>query len=102
VFLVIQHADLATQERYLPIMREAVKNGKALASDLALLEDRVLTRNGKPQIYGSQLQENHTTGKYEFAPIQDAANVNKRRASVGLPPLEDYAKMMGINYKPGK
>lgn len=102
VFLVIQHADLPTQEKYLPLMREAVKNGKAKASSLALLEDRVLTSNGKPQIYGSQLHPNQTTGKLEFYPIEDEANVNKRRAAVGLQPLEDYAKVMGITYSPSK
>jgi hypothetical protein len=40
LFLVIQHSDQATQEKYLPMMREAVKNGKAQGSSLALLEDR--------------------------------------------------------------
>ena len=99
VFLVIQHAGLATQEKYLPLMREAVKKGKARASDLAMLEDRVLMGNGKPQIYGSQLREIGSTGKYEFYPIEDEANVNKRRAAVGMPPLEYYAKIMGISYK---
>src|SRR5204863_263625 len=41
LFLVVQHADHATQMKYLPMMREAVKNGKAAGSSLALLEDRV-------------------------------------------------------------
>lgn len=99
VFLVVQHAPLAMQEKYLPVMREAVKNGKAKAFDLAMLEDRVRMGNDKPQIYGSQLHMNQTTGKYEFWPIEDEANVNKRRAAVGLPPLEEYAKIMRISYK---
>jgi len=37
-------------------------------------------------------------GKYEFFPIVDEVNVNKRRASVGLPPLEEYAKYFGVEY----
>jgi hypothetical protein len=97
IFLVIQHADSLTQVTYLPAMREAVKNGKALPQDLALLEDRVLTKQGKEQIYGSQVRTNET-GKYEFYPIKDEVNVNKRRASVGLEPLEKYAKHFGIKY----
>ncbi|MGZ5134949.1 MAG: DUF6624 domain-containing protein [Flavitalea sp.] len=98
IFLVIQHADSLTQVTYVPTMREAVKNGKARPQDLALLEDRILTKQGKEQIYGSQLTRNEQTGKYEFFPIQDEANVNKRRASVGLPPLEEYAKYFGLDY----
>jgi hypothetical protein len=64
---------------------------------LALLEDRILTNQGKEQIYGSQVRTNDA-GKYEFYPIMDETNVNKRRASVGLQPLEEYAKYFDINY----
>jgi len=83
LFLVIQHASLNVQLKYLPLMREAVKKGKARRSDLALLEDRVLMYQGKEQIYGSQLKYNKTGG-YEFHPIKDEVNVNKRRASMNL------------------
>ena len=97
LFLVIQHADSATQVKYLPIMRAAVKKGKALPQNLALLKDRVLTMQKKKQLYGSQVG-NNAEGKNSFLPITDETNVNKRRASVGLGPLEDYAKYFGINY----
>ena len=97
LFIVIQHADSLTQVTYLPMMRQAVKDGKAKAEDLALLEDRVLTEQGKPQIYGSQVRTNKA-GKNEFFPIADERNVNKRRGSVGLEPLEVYARNFGIDY----
>jgi len=97
IFLVIQHADSLTQVTYLPLMQEAVKKGKAQPQALALLEDRILTNQGKEQIYGSQVKTNDA-GKNEFFPIKDEINVNKRRASVGLQPLEEYAKYFGINY----
>ena len=97
IFLVIQHADSLTQVTYFPAMQEAVKKGKAQPEALALLEDRILTTQGKEQIYGSQLKINDA-GKYEFFSIKDEINVNKRRASVGLQPLEEYAKYFGINY----
>jgi hypothetical protein len=90
LFLVIQHADLATQEKYLPMMREAVKNGKAKARDLAMLEDRVALRQGKKQIYGSQVFKDPDTQKYYVLPLEDPDNVDKRRAEVGLQPLADY------------
>ena len=97
IFLVIQHSDSLTQVTYLPKMRQAVKEGKAKPDDLALLEDRVLCEQGKPQIYGSQVKV-LKTGKYVFFPIQDERNVNKRRAAVGLSPLEEYAHYYGIDY----
>ncbi len=46
----------------------------------------------------SQLRTNEKTGKYEFYPIEREANVDKRRASVGLEPLEQYAKYFGVDY----
>jgi hypothetical protein len=90
LFLVIQHADIATQEKYLPMMREAVKNGKAKASELALLEDRVALRQGKKQIYGSQVGRDPDTQLYYVLPLEDPDNVDKRRAEVGLQPLASY------------
>ena len=98
LFLVIQHADLAIQEKYLPMMREAVKNDKAQASHLALLEDRVALRQGKKQIYGSQIARNPKTGAYYVQPLEDPENVDKRRAEVRLPPLSEYVKQWGITW----
>ena len=42
LFLVIKHANAPTQVKYLPMLREAVKNGNVKAHNLALLEDRVM------------------------------------------------------------
>ncbi|PAM92203.1 hypothetical protein B4N84_25675 [Flavobacterium sp. IR1] len=96
LFLVIQHADLQYQQKYLPMMREAAKTGKAKPSALAYLEDRVALREGRKQIYGSQILTNPTTKKPFFAPLEDPDNVDKRRAAVGLGPLADYAVKSNI------
>ena len=98
LFIVIQHSDIATQEKYLPMMREAVKNGKAKGSELALLEDRVALRNGKRQIYGSQIGRDNETNLYYVSPLEDPDNVDKRRAEVGLQPLADYVNYWQIKW----
>ncbi len=97
LFLVIQHSDLKTQEKYLPIMKDAVKKGNANGSELALLIDRIEMFNGRPQVYGSQIQ--YIDGKYAIYKIIDEKNVNKRRSEVGLQPLEEYVKIWNIDYK---
>jgi len=102
VWLVIQHAEIAVQEKYLPLLKKSVADSQSRPCDLALLEDRVLMRQGKKQIYGSQIIANKTTGAWEFYPIEDEKNVNSRRASVGLGTIEEYAKNFGIVYKPAK
>jgi len=90
LFLVIQHSPLEVQEKYLPMMRDAVKKGNANSSSLALLEDRVALRKGGKQIYGSQVGRDQTTGEYFVSPMEDPENVDKRRADVGLGPIADY------------
>jgi len=99
LFLVIQHADQATQEKYLPMLREAVKNRKAKGSHLAMMEDRVALGQGKKQLYGTQIKKDPLTGKFYLAPIEDEVNVNKLRAEVGLQPLEEYVKRWNIEYR---
>lgn len=96
LFLVIQHSDLKIQQKYLPMMREAVKNKKASGSSLALLEDRVALREGKRQIYGSQVGRDNSTNKSYVLPLDDPDNVDKRRAEVGLGSLADYVKNWDI------
>ncbi len=98
LFLVIQHSGLKVQEKYLPMMREAVKNGKAHGSSLALLEDRVALRQGKKQIYGSQISMNLVTKAYYVDLLEDPDNVDKRRAEVGLQPLAEYVKHWNIKW----
>ncbi len=96
LFLVIQHADLKTQQKYLPMMREAVKNKNAQSSALALLEDRVALGEGKRQIYGSQIGFDSDSNKSFVLPLDDPGNVDNRRAKVGLGPLADYVKKWNI------
>jgi len=98
LFLVIQHADLKYQQKYLPMMREAVKNGNANPGNLAYLEDRVALREGKKQIYGSQSSMNKKTNKIRIAPMIDPDNVDKRRAEVGLGTMAEYATKLNIEW----
>lgn len=97
-FLLIQHANLAFQKKMLPLVEKAYKRGELLGENYALLLDRVLVGEGKPQVYGTQMK---LKGK-EFVPdpIQDMSNVDKRRAEVGLPPLSEYVKELKRVYFP--
>lgn len=96
LFLVIQHSDIKIQQKYLPMMREAVRNGNAKPSHLALLEDRIALREGRKQIYGSQIGANPITNKPYVLPLEDPENVDKRRADVELEPLAEYVNFWNI------
>lgn len=98
LFLVIQHATLSVQLKYLPMFREAVKTRYFFPPNLALLEDRVAIEQGKKQIYGSQISYDAKSNSYHLLPIEDEAHVNDRRAKLGLEPLAEYLKHWNIAY----
>ncbi|THV58510.1 DUF6624 domain-containing protein [Chryseobacterium candidae] len=92
LFLVIQHSDLETQKKYLPMMKEAVTKGNASSGSLALLIDRIEIREGRKQIYGSQIGTNPHNKALYVLPLIDPDNVDKRRKEVALGPISDYVK----------
>lgn len=98
-FYVIQHADQATQKRYLPVLQKAAEAGELAKGDLAMLIDRIRVGDGKAQVYGTQYRRNEVTGEFEFFPIEDIENVNTRRAEAGLKPIEEYAKRNSIKWQ---
>lgn len=87
---IAQHADhdVALQKQMLDLMSAAVDQGEADPSQLAFLTDRVAINNGRPQVYGSQM--GCVAGEAVPGPIEDEANVDDRRAAMGLEPLADY------------
>lgn len=93
-WLLVQHADRDRefQKRCLKLLEKAVKAGEASGVDLAYLTDRVLVAENKKQLYGTQFRV--TDGKLEPSPIEDEANVDRRRKEVGLPSLAEYRKRM--------
>jgi hypothetical protein len=98
-WLLLQHADadLAFQKTCLELFKAAVKAGEAEGQDLAYLTDRVLVNEKKMQIYGTQLVQKE--GRFEPQPIEDEANVDKRRKELGMPPLAEYIKLAEGVYK---
>ena len=80
VWLVFQHANLDYQKRFLPQLEDAVGRGDIAPLYLALLQDRIDVREGRPQRYGTQIDSNG-----HLAPLLDASRVNQWRQEVGLP-----------------
>jgi hypothetical protein len=98
LFMVIQHADPPVREKYLPVIREAVKEGRAQPRHLAMLEDRVAIYWGRKQRYGTQLRWDLRVNAFRLAPLEDPDHVDERRRSVGLPPLAVYLAQWGLSW----
>ncbi len=84
LFFVIQHADSATQEKYLPLLRKAVMGKKENPHHLTMLEDRISLKKNQYQIYGTQVIYDFQKKKYYLLPIIDPENIIERRRSIGL------------------
>lgn len=97
-FLIIQHSpDEQFQERMLPILKNSYLNNEGVSGqEVALLTDRVLIHMDKAQIYGTQAEIKN--GEVTFMPISDKDLVDKRRAEMGMPPLEYYKKLLEKMY----
>lgn len=93
-FMLLQHSpDTAMQAAALPVLKkQASKLGPQANQMVALLEDRVLVEEGKPQIYGTQVSIDH--GSLIVYPIADSVNVDSRRSSIGLQSLSAYLDML--------
>jgi hypothetical protein len=57
-------------------------------------------RQGRRQIYGTQLAFDEATGESYLEPLEDPDNVDKRRAEAGLEPLQDYLSGVGMRWDP--
>lgn len=98
VFSILERADDQVQEKYLPMMRDAVIKKNMLASHLALIEDNVALKKGGKQIYGSKVGTDEETGEYYVLPLEDPDNVDKRRAEIGLDSLQWYIANWGLTW----
>jgi hypothetical protein len=93
--LLVQHADADPDFQQSVLSSLQSRAGKDISGDtFAMLEDRVSVRQGHPQRYGSQLdfKDGHLVPKQ---PIGDLEEVDKRRESVRLMPLQSYICMVG-------
>ena len=101
LWLLIQHADAdpALQRHALDLMAHA-PTGEVSPPDVALLTDRVLIHEGKPQHYGTQFKFDDKDGMTMLpADTGSEAELDARRASVGLPSLADYRRELQGMYK---
>lgn len=89
---VIQHADNEVRLELLPLMRRAVQDKKLNPALLARTEDRIATEQGKLQMYGGQMKYYPETKSFNVWPVYDPANIDKRRAAIGLGPIAEHLK----------
>lgn len=99
-WLLVQHTDKHPdfQMKVLDSMKVEANKGNATMKDYAYLIDRVKINNGELQIYGTQMDLDSAETSYFPKPVIDPDQLDERRKSVGLSPIEQYIKFMNENY----
>jgi len=88
---LVQHADRDPAfQREMLAKLQALPPGETSGKRLGLLWDRVARAQGQLQRYGTQGQ--CKDGSWTPFESEDPANLDKRRAAIGLPPIAEYMK----------
>ena len=96
IWLIIDHADVEYQERYLPLIEQQAVRGTISPSDYATLLDRVNVRRQRPQRYGTQTgykQRDDEVFAFVY-PIEDIDALDSLRLSVGLDSMHLYLRQV--------
>jgi hypothetical protein len=83
-FYTIQHSDSTLMIKWFPEFKRLADIGEADKVGCAMMEDRLLMRKGKKQIYGTQATIFRDDRKLAIWPIEDSKNVNERRKKIGF------------------
>jgi len=99
-WLLVQHADkhLEFQQLALSAMWTQVEKKNANGADYAYLVDRVKVNAGELQIYGTQMTLNETETSFIPLPVAFPEQLDARRKSVALPPIDFYINAMNERY----
>lgn len=104
VWYIIQHSPKI--KVYFSMIQQAGQANELPFRLVAMMQDRLLTQQRKPQIYGTQGACYPLRAKVEnnqecfIWPIEDPKNVNKRRKQAGFSDtVEENAKRMNTTYK---
>ena len=80
---------------YLPLIKKAAADGEISMRSAAMMEDRYLMNEGKPQVYGTQgMYYDDERGSFIW-PIENPETVNERRMKAGYDQtIEAYSKVL--------
>lgn len=100
-WLIVQHSigDPPLQRQCLRLLQAAARSGEVPPWQPAMLEDRIRMFEGKPQLYGTQL-ETDSEGTLRPYLLEDPEHVDERRRKVGLESLSERLARESPSPKP--
>ncbi|HLK52154.1 MAG TPA: DUF6624 domain-containing protein, partial [Candidatus Angelobacter sp.] len=85
--ILIHSLDHEFQRKMLPQLQKLVDDDQIVGSDVALVTDKLLVAEGKPQRFGTQFGERN--GKMVMGPVEDPEHLDRRREKYLLPPMAE-------------
>jgi hypothetical protein len=101
-YLVAMHTNDGSQKKYLPMIRQSCEENELPWLRYALIYDRCLFNEKKPQKYGTHTIYNEQSRTENLYPLEDETRVDEWRKEIGLEPLSEYLEKLHIPYQPGK
>lgn len=107
IWLVIDHADLEMQRRWMPLIEAQMAAGRVSKSSYATLLDRMLMRERRPQRYGTQtvsvshvIDGDSTRMEQQcwLWPVEQPERLDSLRNAMELEPIETYLRMVEAVY----
>ena len=94
--ILIHSPDHEFQRKMLPELYKLVDTDQIAGTEVALITDKLLVADGKPQRFGTQFNE--LNGKLVMFPVEDPEHLEQRRDKYLLPPLAYYKKQLADTY----
>ncbi len=95
MFLVVQHSNLESMEKYLPFIKKEIENETLNPKYYAYILDRIQMIKDLPQVFGTQVVENKR-GLWELYKMQSMHRIDDLRESYNLGSLKRYLDDFGI------
>lgn len=107
IWLVIDHADLEMQRRWMPLIEAQMAAGRVSKSSYATLLDRMLMREKRPQRYGTQTvsvsrviegDSTRTEQQCWLWPVEQPERLDSLRNAMELGPIGEYLRTVETVY----
>jgi hypothetical protein len=89
-FLIVQHSEMALLPRFVPVLEPLAARGEVDPKSFAMMYDRLAANEHRPLRYGTQFK--CEGGRFIELALEDPANLDVRRAAVGLNHYAEQAK----------
>ncbi len=96
-FYVLQHAQAAAQIKYASFVDTAFKRKEISPVEYAYFVDRLRSKQGKAQLYGTQTVSDNLGNTYPY-PIENWTRADSLRKLIGAEPLDEYLPNSGLRY----